>query len=205
MDFKLLAKILLLGLIVGLSACTTQPKTPEEDKKPLAESLTKEAQFEFALDLVNLQIERKDYAAAESLLMKLRREQGDDIRIYRLLGEVYLLQDKLELSYTSWMQVIDFKERSLKDEASFADVALKLDKFSEAEEIYQAWLSSDKRQTQVAGYNNLGFAQLLQQNLPKAKEYFLQALVVDPLNETARANMDFTLSLEEVNDEKVSK
>lgn len=198
-------KILLLLLVFGLTACTTQPKKPEDDQKPLAESLTKEAQFEFALDLVNLQIERKDYAAAESLLMKLRREQGDDIRIYRLLGEVYLLQDKLELSYTSWMQVIDFKERNLKDEASFADVALKLDKFSEAEEIYQAWLSSDKRQTQVAGYNNLGFAQLLQQNLPKAKEYFLQALVVDPLNETARANMDFTLSLEEVNDEKVSK
>lgn len=198
-------RLIYFVVFLSLTACSTKPKTLEDDKKPLAETMTKDAQFEFALDLVNLQIEREDYRAAEQLLMKLRREQGDDIRIYRLLGKVYLLQEKLDLSYTAQLQVLDFKERTLQDEADYAEVALKLEKFAEAETIYQAWLQSKDRQTKVAGINNLGFIKLLQENLAEAQEFFLEALTVDPLNERARANLDFILSLEEVSDENFSE
>lgn len=198
----MLLRLSFLVFIVFLQACTTTSKDADKEK-PLATSLTEDAQFDFALSLVKAQIEREEYKAAEQLLLKLRKEK-EDIRVYRDLGRVYFLQQNMNLCYVSRQQVLDFKDYDINDEHLFAEVALKLGKYSEAEAIYLKWLKSEKKQTRVAGFNNLGFSNLLQKNFKQAEEYFLQTLALDPLNELARTNLELVLSLEGEDDEKVN-
>ncbi|WP_321325655.1 hypothetical protein [Thiomicrorhabdus sp.] len=161
-----------------------QPKT-----EPLATNLNDKDEYEFALDLVGLEIKRQHYSRAEVLLQKLRKIDRTDVRIYRLLGQVYEAQNKLDLALIAWKEVNKSNDKTTKDEAQLGRLALMENQFKLAESIYQAWLNSDKEVVQVSGLNNLGFSAMLQKKNARAKTYFLQALQKDPLNSKAMNNL----------------
>ncbi|MEA3405188.1 MAG: tetratricopeptide repeat protein [Pseudomonadota bacterium] len=51
-------------------------------------------EYEFALDLAGLELNRQRYERAEGLLQKLRKIDREDTRVYRLLAQVYEAQKK---------------------------------------------------------------------------------------------------------------
>ncbi len=181
-------------LLVGC-AVTSTPDA-EQSTAPLAESLSEQAQFDFAIDLARMQIERAEYDKAEQLLLKLRRAQAENVEVYRLLAQAYEESGQIELAYITLQVVIKLKSVSLSDEAKFAGIAIQLQKFTQAEAIYQAWLKSEQTQVVVAGLNNLGFSSLLQAQYGLATDYFQQALLKDPLNQKSRHNLLLVNQLE---------
>ncbi|WP_178863519.1 tetratricopeptide repeat protein [Thiomicrorhabdus cannonii] len=189
--------LLIPGLLILLSACSQAPNKPQIDyskfsqsqSAPLATELDVKDEYEFALDLARLQVERKRYAAAENLLQKLRRERDDDIRLYRLLGQVYEAQNKTEMARVARSSAVQLKDSSLDDESELARLYLMEGDYAAAESIYQNWVVGNAKSTQVSGLNNLGFSQLLQKRYAQAEGYFERALVIDPLNRKARDNL----------------
>ncbi|MDX1352907.1 MAG: tetratricopeptide repeat protein [Thiomicrorhabdus sp.] len=187
--------VLLLTLFAG---CSQSPsKLSQLEKKtferhqapPLATELSAQDEYEFALDLAELEINRQRYQQAESLLHKLRKAKSDDLRLYRMLAKVYEGQQKNGMALIAWLQVNKSDKRLISDEAELARLALLQEAFDIAEPIYQAWLNSDKVSMQVSGLNNLGFASLLQNDYLQAQKYFNQALRKDPLNSKAMNNL----------------
>lgn len=161
-----------------------QPKT-----KPLASNLNDKDEYEFALDLAQLEVKRQHYSRAEKLLQKLRKINRNDARIYRLLGNVYEGQNKLDLALIAWKEVNKSNDKTTKDQAQLGRLALMENQFNLADSIYQAWLNSGREVVQVSGLNNLGFSAMLQKHNAKAKAYFKQALQKDPLNSKAMNNL----------------
>ncbi|WP_040727349.1 lipopolysaccharide assembly protein LapB [Thiomicrorhabdus sp. Kp2] len=197
-----------LGLLVLLATffagCSQSPtKLSQLEKQaferpqspPLATELSAQDEYEFALDLAELEINRQRYQQAESLLHKLRKAKSDDLRLYRMLAKVYEGQQKNSMALIAWLHVNKSSDRTVSDEAELARLALVQEAFDIAEPIYQAWLNSDKISTQVSGLNNLGFASMLQNDYRQAKEYFKQALRKDPLNSKASNNLALVTTL----------
>lgn len=197
--------LLTAGLFTFLSACSQTPQKAgnqveysqlsQPKSAPLATELDAKEEYEFALDLVRLQIERKRYAAAESLLQKLRRERDDDIRLYRLLGQVYEAQNKTDIAKVAWAAAVNLHDSTRDDESELARLYLIEGDYAAAEAIYQHWVTNNSKSTQVSGLNNLGFSQLLQKKYAQAKTYFEQALKIDPLNQKARDNLKLLATL----------
>lgn len=189
---SVISMVLLLAAL-GLSGCANTPKNesadPAENTKPLADSLTEESQFEFAMDMVRLQIDRSEWERAEKLLLKLRRSHANEPEVFRLLGRVYEAKDQLDLAYITREQLLKIEEHTRSDEADFARTAIQLERYEAAEATYQAWLLDEQNHVQVAGLNNLGFSALLQSNLAQARSYFDRALALDPLNQKSRNNL----------------
>ena len=194
------------AFIIGLSilllngcASTSKPSSanPADNTKPLADSLTEESQFEFAMDMVRLQMDRSEWERAEQLLLKLRRSHADEPEVFRLLGRVYEAKQQLDLAYITRDQLLKLDDHTRSDEADFARIAVQLERYSDAEKIYQAWLSDEQNHVQVAGLNNLGFSALLQTDLNQAESYFDQALALDPLNQKTRNNLALLRQIQE--------
>ncbi|UQB43070.1 tetratricopeptide repeat protein [Thiomicrospira microaerophila] len=162
---------------------------------PLREELTEQQAFEFTLALVEQSLDSGSYEQIEANLLRLRRTAPSDPRVYRLLVEVYSRDQRFDLAYVTAKQLKDLPSATLDDTALFASIALRLEDYAEAEEVYQAWLSSSQSHTRVAGYNNLGFSSLLQKQWDRAERYFNQALDIDPLNQRARHNLMLLLTL----------
>lgn len=197
---------LLSLLIVFLSGCSSTPNKPEMPTKmpsqstqapPLASDLSQKEEYEFALDLARLEIKRQRYARAEGLLQKLRKIDRDDLRVYRLLAQVYEAQKKQDMAFIAWKQVNKSKDKTINDEAELARLALMNEEFDLAEKTYQAWLASGDVLQKVSAFNNLGFSSVLQKRYQQAKSYFEQALELDPLNTKALNNLKLVNSLKE--------
>lgn len=204
--FSGLIKVLMLpGLLILLSACSQTPQKAgnqvdysqfnQPKTAPLATELDAKEEYEFALDLARLQMQRKRYAAAENLLQKLRRERDDDIRLYRLLGQVYEAQNRIELARVAWGSAVGLKESTRDDQSELARLHLMEGNYIAAETIYQAWIADAAKTTQVSGWNNLGFSQLLQKHYQQAQSAFERALQLDPLNRKARDNLQLLNAL----------
>lgn len=198
---KLGLLVLLATLFAGCSQSPTKLSQLEKQaferpqSPPLATELSAQDEYEFALDLAELEINRQRYQQAESLLHKLRKAKSDDLRLYRMLAKVYEGQQKNSMALIAWLHVNKSSDRLVSDEAELARLALVQEAFDIAEPIYQAWLNSDKISTQVSGLNNLGFASMLQNDYRQAKEYFKQALRKDPLNSKASHNLALVTTL----------
>jgi len=198
---KLGLLVLLATLFAGCSQSPTKLSQLEKQaferpqSPPLATELSAQDEYEFALDLAELEINRQRYQQAESLLHKLRKAKSDDLRLYRMLAKVYEGQQKNSMALIAWLHVNKSSDRTVSDEAELARLALVQEAFDIAEPIYQAWLNSDKISTQVSGLNNLGFASMLQNDYRQAKEYFKQALRKDPLNSKASNNLALVTTL----------
>jgi Flp pilus assembly protein TadD len=197
--------MLAAGLVILLSGCVQMPSKPDnridyakfsQQDAPLATELGEQEEYEFALDLARLQVERQRYDQAETLLQKLRRTRADDIRLYRLLGQVYEGQGKPDRALIAWQETKALSGRTVDDEAQLARLALMNEQFAEAETIYQAWLKSTERTQQVSALNNLGFSALLQRQYTQAQTYFEQALTKDPLNNKALNNLKLLKTLQ---------
>lgn len=185
--------MILLLVLFGLGGCASTSKNaspnPADNTKPLADSLTEESQFDFAMDMVRLQMDRSEWDQAEKLLLKLRRSHADEPDVFRLLGRVYEAKEQLDLAYITREQLLKLDDASRLDEADFARTAIQLERYKPADNIYQAWLLDEQNHVQVAGLNNLGFSALLQANLGQAEIYFDRALELDPLNQKSRNNL----------------
>ena len=202
-----LLRVGLFGLLcLGLTACgqmqaksedPVQKALKEQAKQsaPLASDLSLEDEYEFALDLVRLELERQHYSRAESLLHKLRKVNRDDVRLYRLLAEVYEAQQKQNMALVSWKEVNKSNDKTIDDESELARMALMNEAFSLAEGIYKTWIESDEVLQKISAFNNLGFSALLQKQYPQAKAYFEQALAIDPLNSKALNNLKLVNTL----------
>lgn len=204
--FSVLKVFLLVSLLSSIAGCT-QLATKADNQidyakysqqvDPLASELNQEEEYQFALDLARLEIERKGYNRAEVLLQKLRKVDGDDIRPYRLLAQVYEAQQKNDLSLVAWQEVNKRAEATIDDESELARLSLIQSEYAPAEAIYQAWLNQPDRAVQVTALNNLGFSALLQKKYAKAENFFLQALHKDPLNSKAINNLKLVKTLVE--------
>lgn len=191
--------LLALFSLVLLSGCASEPKrlevntqnsVPMQEVKPLATELNDQQQYHLALDVAQLQLDNNELAKAESLLKKLRHSNPDDIEIYRLLTILYEKQAKLDMALISAEMAISKPASQKKDEQIYARLALLNEQYLKADNIYQQWLTlSQNPSIQVIALNNLGFSALLQGKLESAKDYFNQALKLDPLNEKARNNL----------------
>jgi predicted Zn-dependent protease len=132
-----------LSLMVGCSSSFIKNDNKFDYKKynqkiaPLATDLDQHEEYEFALDLAKLEIKRKRYDRAEVLLQKLRKDQGEDIRIYRLLAQVYEAQKKNDLSLVAWQEVNKRAEATIDDESELARLLLIQSEYKSAEAIYQ--------------------------------------------------------------------
>lgn len=198
--------IVIAGFLVLLSGCSSEPKklsgemkssVPMEQVQPLAKDLTEEDEYEFALDLARLNIEREHYEKAYSLLKKLKQFKPEDIRIYRLLSTYYEKQGDLKMAFISSQQTLKSAGKTIQDEQVYARYALLNENYKEADKIYQAWLKRTHSQAvTVIAFNNLGFSALLQKDFDKAQTYFLKALKLDPLNEKARNNLKLIQSIQ---------
>jgi len=190
-----------LTFLVGCSQMQTKPSIPtdkaQEQTQPLATNLGVEDEYEFALDLVGLEVKRQRYDRAESLLQKLRKTGREDVRVYRLLAQVYEAQKKPDMALIAWQEVNKSQDKTLSDEAELARLALMNERYSQAESIYQSWLTSSDRLQKVSAFNNLGFSAILQKKYRSAKTYFQQALEVDPLNTKAINNLKLVTTLME--------
>lgn len=164
---------------------------------PLATELGEQEEYEFALDLARLQVERQRYDQAETLLQKLRRTRADDIRLYRLLGRVYEGQGKPDRALIAWRETQTLSGRTIEDESQLARLALMQNQYELAEQIYQAWLKQNDKRVQISALNNLGFSALLQKQYTQAQAYFEQALERDPLNDKALNNLKLLTTLME--------
>jgi len=166
---------LILTLLMGCSQTPNKPelaiKAPLQSSQtpPLASNLSQKEEYEFALDLARLELKRQRYSRAEVLLQKLRKIDREDVRVYRLLAQVYEAQQKPDMALIAWQQVNKSKEKSKSDEAELARLALMNGQFELAESLYQAWLKSDDIIQQVSELNNLGFSAVLQKQYVKAK------------------------------------
>ena len=168
-----------------------------ESRDSLASELGDKEEYEFALDLAQMAVERKHYDRAEVLLQKLRKVNQQDVRSYRLLAKIYEAQNKIQYAHVSMQEAIKQLSKTVDDESEFARLSLMLSDYASAEAIYQAWLLSNEASRQISALNNLGFSQLLQKNYPLAQTYFEQALQKDPLNSKARNNLQLLKTLVE--------
>lgn len=206
MTLKLSKVIGFLCVAVVLSACN--PMDPEvksqvdyakfsQQEAPLSTNLSDEDEYQFALDLAAFQVQHQKFDQAESLLQKLRKENHLDIRVYRLLAQLYEGKKNYDLALIAWREVNKLKQSNIDDEANLARLAIMSDAYSEAEEIYQTWLQNASQSTQVSALNNLGFSALLQKKYSEARVYFEQALQKDPLNTKAINNLQLVKTLED--------
>jgi len=202
----MLKGLLLASLLTSVVGCSQLSVSPEskvdyarhsQQVEPLATELSQQEEYEFALDLAKLQIQRKRYERAEVLLQKLRKVKGDDIRLYRLLAQVYEAQQKNDLSLIAWQEVNKRVEATIDDESELARLFLMQSEYTPAETIYQAWLNHSNKAIQVTALNNLGFSALLQKKYTDAENFFLQALQKDPLNSKAINNLKLVKTLVE--------
>lgn len=197
------AGLLTLGVLflVGCTQNPTKPTMPtdqvESQTKPLSTDLNAADEYEFALDLAGLEVKRQRYDRAEALLQKLRKTKKQDNRVYRLLAQVYEAQKKPDMALIAWQQVNKAEDKALSDESELARLALMNEKYEMAENIYQSWLQSGEKLQQVSALNNLGFSSILQKQYAVAKNYFQQALEVDPLNAKAINNLKLVTKLME--------
>lgn len=168
-----------------------------ESRDALASELGEKEEYEFALDLAQMAVERKRYDRAEVLLQKLRKVNQQDVRSYRLLAKIYEAQGKIQYARVSMQEAIKQPTKTVDDESEFARLSLMLSDYVSAEEIYQAWLLSNEASRQISALNNLGFSQLLQKDYPLAQTYFEQALQKDPLSSKARNNLQLLKTLME--------
>ncbi|MBN2867023.1 MAG: tetratricopeptide repeat protein [Thiotrichales bacterium] len=204
-NFKVAFRAGLLTLsFLFLVGCSQAPKKPDMPKdqvesqtKPLATDLSAEDEYQFALDLAGLEVKRQRYDRAEGILQKLRKAEREDIRVYRLLAQVYEAQKKPEMALIAWQQANKFTDKTISDEAELARLALMNEQYASAEAIYQTWLLSADELQKVSGLNNLGFSAILQKKYSAAKAYFQQALEVDPLNAKAINNLKLVTKLME--------
>jgi tetratricopeptide (TPR) repeat protein len=197
------------SLVVLLSGCSSlavnEPtrldyaKSAQEDK-PLAENLGVDDEYQFALDMVRMQIKDRRYEAAEHLLQKMRKFRPKDIEVYRLLAQSYEGQQKYALALAAWKQAKGLSGFTQDDESEMARLALMNGDYALAEQIYQSWLDDDgaSNSEQVSALNNLGFSALLQKRYTQAKQYFQQALQKDPLNAKAANNLNLLKTAEGV-------
>jgi Tfp pilus assembly protein PilF len=193
----------LVVLLVGCSSTKTKVENNVDYSKysqqdaPLATQLNDQDEYEFALDLASLAIERKQYSRAEGILHKARKVNPQDVRIYRMLAKVYEAQDNNNYALVAMQQANKQATKTVEDESELGRLALMQDKFVLAENIYQSWLTSTDMSRQVSALNNLGFSALLQKKYVSAKIYFEQALQKDPLNTKARNNLLLLKNLSE--------
>jgi len=204
-DHVLKAGLLVLALAF-ISGCSQTPSKPELANKaalqqpqtpPLASNLSQKEEYEFALDLAGLELKRQRYARAEGLLQKLRKIDREDVRIYRLLAQVYEAQQKPDMALIAWQQVNKSADKSKNDEGELARLALMNEQYELAQKIYQAWLESDDILRQVSALNNLGFSSVLQKQYQQAQVFFEKALELDPLNTKALNNLKLVKTLVE--------
>ncbi len=201
LTFKGLFLACLLIPMVGCSQLFSKPENQidyakySQQVEPLSAELGQKEEYEFALDLAKLQIERQHYERAEVLLQKLRKAQSDDIRLYRLLAQVYEAQQKNDLSLIAWQEVNKNSKVSIDDQFELARLSLIQGEYAAAESIYQAWLTHEDRTIQVTALNNLGFSALLQKKYMDAQDLFEQALRKDPLNSKAINNLKLVKTL----------
>lgn len=197
---------ILPGLVVLLVGCSSTNSKVEnsvdyskysKQVEPLATELNDQDEYEFALDLASLAIERKQYSRAEGILQKARKVHHQDIRTYRMLAKVYEAQGKTNYALVAMQEANKQVTKTVEDESELGRLALMQDEFALAEEIYQAWLTSNDVGRQVSALNNLGFCDLLQKKYVSAKSYFEQALQKDPLNTKARNNLQLLKTLSE--------
>ncbi|MDX1347251.1 MAG: tetratricopeptide repeat protein [Thiomicrorhabdus chilensis] len=195
---------LLTGLLVLLGGCSQAPKKVEsqidyakysQQVEPLASELGEKEEYEFALDLARLEVNRKRYERAEFLLKKLRKAESQDIRLYRLLGKVYEAQQKNQLALIAWQEAAKLPDKTLDDESELARLSLVEGRYDDAESLYRDWLKRPEMTVQVSALNNLGFSALLQKNYLDAQGYFEEALQKDPLNTKALNNLKLVKTL----------
>lgn len=196
--------VLMAVLLVLLSGCSQMPKKPvsqidyakySQQVKPLATELGEKEEYQFALDLARLEVDRKRYQRAEMLLQKLRKAESKDIRLYRLLGQVYEAQQKNDRALIAWQEANKLADKTLDDESEMARLSLVEGQYSIAENVYQGWLKKQDATLHVSALNNLGFSALLQKRYVQAQNYFEQALQQDPLNGKALNNLKLVKTL----------
>lgn len=192
--------VLGLGGLGGLGGCSTQPaksmmSAGQTALPPLETEMDETQEYELALEMARLNIELERYDKAYRLLNKLKQYTQDDVRVYRLYRQYYAQQKQYDMAMVAAQQAIENGEASREDEQAYAHYALLCEAYPQADKIYQAWLlDTENRPLQVAALNNLGVSALIQHRLPQAKDYFEQALALDPLNEKARNNLTLILS-----------
>lgn len=163
---------------------------------PLASELSAEDEYQFALDLARLNVTKQRFAKAETLLHKLRKEKPSDIRVYRLLAELYEQSERLDLSLTAWQEVNKNAQKTTKDEAQLARLAIMLERYELAKPIYEAWLNAANPAKQASALNNLGFVALLEGQVAQAQNYLKRALQIDPLNSKAIHNLKLVAQMD---------
>lgn len=156
---------------------------------PLSKSLDKEAEFDFVLDLVRLAIQQQRWNEAEELAQRYRKQNLEDIRIYRLLAEIYQGSGETEKSIIALEQVLKLEGAGFSDKAALASAYLSNNHFEKAEQILQGLINTSEKTQQVLALNNLGFSKLLQKQFIDAKDYFEKALEIDPLNSKSSHNL----------------
>ncbi|BCN93965.1 hypothetical protein THMIRHAM_17500 [Thiomicrorhabdus immobilis] len=198
--------VLVLFALISFSGCTqfaakneskNDYSTFSQQVEPLSTELGPTEELDFALDLAKLLIERKKFSQAETLLHRLRKVNRDDIRVYRMLAQIYEAQQKSNMAFVAWLEINKFTDKTIDDESELARLSLINEDFSLAETIYYDWLKSDELNRKVSALNNLGFSAILQKKYQRAQSFFMQALEHDPLNAKALNNLKLVKSLVE--------
>lgn len=205
--------IILAELIAGCSAGKSPPnaiaiqkglaeeKALEQQKTSLKTILNDKEQLSFRLDYAKLLIKDNRQEEAERLLNTLRKHETIAAQVYPLLADVYELQKKWDKALIAWQESIQRAQKpDIKLEARLARAALRCQRYTIADNIYQKWLSSktddEGNHLHITALNNLGFSYMLQKNYPLANLYFNQTLELDPLNKKATTNKKLLLELE---------
>jgi tetratricopeptide (TPR) repeat protein len=185
----------LIALLPPLLAGCINPERPDDGQPaPLDTRLEGERQVTFLRDYATLLVSRGRYDEAGRILESLRRSHPDDLEVIRKLAELYEGRGQPELALLAWDRV-RLRSGDERDAAEYARVALLNRRFDEAEAVFQAWLDSAPPMSPrwLMALNNLGYSRLLQDDHERARVYFEQVLVWDPLHTRARANLDSTL------------
>ncbi len=185
--------------IAAIQAGLAEKEALNKHKTSLKTSLNPAEQLSFRLDYARLLIKDKRLPEAERLLNALRKHEKIAAQAYPLLAEVYELEDKWPRALIAWQESVRLSSNpSRKLTARLAKVALRCKKYETADKIYKQWLTIKENKggrLHITALNNLGFSYLLQKNYPQAKQYLDQALVLDPLNKKAAANLNLLLKL----------
>ncbi|CAN8140458.1 conserved exported hypothetical protein [uncultured Thiomicrorhabdus sp.] len=180
---------LLLGACTVTETKSSASMTGPSPDAPLATQVDPQGQYKLLLDLAVMELKQKRYQQAEPMLQKLRKLNRSDIQVYRMLAQAYEGQQKQHLALLAWQQISQFEDHTIDDESEYARLALVEDQYQIAEHIYQQWLDSENVNHRLSALNNLGFSCLLQKDFPRARQYFQQALKIDPLNSKALNNL----------------
>ena len=200
MRVRVLLLLLVSSILHGCATQTIHPNTPNEP--PLHTRLDDVQQHAFLIDYAQLLSEYGDHREAIRILEDLRRDHPDNVTIRRYMAHIYEQAGQLDLALLAWEGTYKVGGDPWVDGAEYARVALLVQRYDLARELYHHWLDlapadSSRR---VTALNNLGYSYLLERQDEQACYWLEQALAIDPLHRRAQANLHLLRRMQQIDE-----